>query len=311
MRIIALDTETPTTNNDDICELGIAVIENGEIVETRDWLIRPFGNVYYQKNIDVHGIKPEDTEKSPDFGEMYHELQSYFAECDAIVAHNAAFDMNVIKKTMKRFDIQAPSLYYMCSRDIGRTCYCGESSYTLEHLCNINQIDLGIHHRADYDALSCAKLFLCEMNKLNCSLQQMIASFGHNWDDIDLTGFIPSMPMKSIRRIQSEITKDFLEELECIECENQNTPFFSKTICFTGDIGCDKRDVSRLVAKCGGSIHTSVTTKLDILVVGPNPCGGESGKLKKAKEYNQNGKAHIELVDAEQFKALCESIEKG
>lgn len=310
MRIIALDTETPTSNNDDICEIGIAVIENGEIVETRDWLIRPFGNVYYQKNIDVHGIKPQDTENSPTFGEMYHELERYFLKCDAIIAHNATFDMNVIKKTMKRFNIQAPSLYYMCSRDIGRTCYCGESSFTLEHLCNVNQIDLGIHHRADYDALSCAKLFLCEMKTLNYSLPEMINSFGRAWDDIDLTGFIPSMPVKSLRRIQNEITKEFLEEISNIECENPNTLFYSKTICFTGEIGCDKKEASILIARCGGRVHPSVTSKLDILVIGPNPCGGESGKLKKAKEYNQKGKANIELMDAEQFIALCELIEK-
>ena len=46
INFIAIDFETATGRRASICEAGICVVRDGEIVETRSWLVRPQGNSY-------------------------------------------------------------------------------------------------------------------------------------------------------------------------------------------------------------------------------------------------------------------------
>lgn len=41
LNFIAIDFETATGKRASICEVGICVIRNGEIIETRSWLVQP------------------------------------------------------------------------------------------------------------------------------------------------------------------------------------------------------------------------------------------------------------------------------
>ncbi len=57
MNFIALDFETATPERNSACELGICIVENAEIVETKSWLIKPPSFPYFNPhNINVHGI---------------------------------------------------------------------------------------------------------------------------------------------------------------------------------------------------------------------------------------------------------------
>lgn len=89
---VALDVETATGKRSSICEIGIAVIEDSEIKESKSWLIQPDGNVYWRRNIDIHGITPSDTQDKPTISEIWKEILPYI-ENRTIVAHNTAFDM--------------------------------------------------------------------------------------------------------------------------------------------------------------------------------------------------------------------------
>ena len=70
INFIAIDFETATGKRASICEAGICVVRDGEIVETRSWLVRPQGNSYSYWNMQIHGIRPNDTENSPEFPEI-------------------------------------------------------------------------------------------------------------------------------------------------------------------------------------------------------------------------------------------------
>lgn len=40
---VALDIETATGKRSSICEIGIAVVKDSEIIESKSWLIKPDG----------------------------------------------------------------------------------------------------------------------------------------------------------------------------------------------------------------------------------------------------------------------------
>ena len=46
LNFIAIDFETATPKRASICEVGICVVRNGEVVETRSWLVQPKENLY-------------------------------------------------------------------------------------------------------------------------------------------------------------------------------------------------------------------------------------------------------------------------
>ena len=74
INFIAIDFETATAKRASICEAGICVVKDGKVVETRSWLVRPEANAYSYWNIQVHGIRPADTEDAPDFPEVWAEI---------------------------------------------------------------------------------------------------------------------------------------------------------------------------------------------------------------------------------------------
>ena len=97
INFIAIDFETATGKRASICEVGICVVRDGKVVETRSWLVRPQGNSYSYWNMQIHGIRPNDTVNSPEFPEIWAEIAEYLKDIPVLVAHNAAFDIGCIR----------------------------------------------------------------------------------------------------------------------------------------------------------------------------------------------------------------------
>ena len=69
LNFIALDLETATWEKSSICEIGIAIVRDSCVVETKSWLVKPYRNWYDSFNISIHGITPDMTKDSPFFKE--------------------------------------------------------------------------------------------------------------------------------------------------------------------------------------------------------------------------------------------------
>ena len=159
---IAIDFETATGRRASVCEAGICAVRNGKIAETRSWLVRPQGNMYSYWNIQIHGIRPSDTARSPEFPEVWAEISEYLKECPVLVAHNAAFDIGCIRHSLELYGIEKPDITYYCSLRAARKLYNFDCN-RLDYLCNRFDIPCGQHHRAGDDAEMCARLFLREI----------------------------------------------------------------------------------------------------------------------------------------------------
>lgn len=165
LNFIAIDFETATAKRASICEVGICVVRDGEIIETRSWLVQPEENVYSYWNIRCHGIRPEDTENAPSFPEVWEEIERlYLDEFDTLVAHNAPFDRSCLEHSAKHYHLRLPALKWRCSLKTARQIY-NFSRNTLGYLCEQLGIPEGKHHRAGDDAEMCARLYLREMEE--------------------------------------------------------------------------------------------------------------------------------------------------
>ncbi len=160
LNFIAIDFETATGRRDSICEMGICLVRNSEVTETRSWLVRPEGNRYSYWNTQCHGITPEDTETAPAFPEVWREMETiYLGEVNTLVAHNAPFDRSCLERSAELYQLRLPDLNWICTLRYARQIY-SFGCNTLASLCQQLSIPEGQHHRAGDDAEMCARLYL-------------------------------------------------------------------------------------------------------------------------------------------------------
>lgn len=161
MNFVAIDFETANRYPTSACALGLVVVEGSEVVEKRTWLIKPTPNVFTFSF--VHGIYPQDVENEPTFDEIWSEIRP-FLEDSFVVAHNAAFDMQVLRRTLMIYDLALPKFNYACSIKIAKKVWKTEfPKYGLKFLANEFKIPLN-HHNALSDTLACAAIMVkaCE-----------------------------------------------------------------------------------------------------------------------------------------------------
>lgn len=160
MTFTAIDFETATGYSNSACSVGIVTVDNGVITEEFHQLIQPPDNEYWYRNIQVHGIRPQDTLNAPAFHRVFPEIHKRLAG-RTIVAHNEAFDRNVLLKSMQLYGLYYDE-YDFSSR---WECTCriykakGYKPANLKACCDRNQIELR-HHDALSDARACAILYL-------------------------------------------------------------------------------------------------------------------------------------------------------
>ena len=158
MRAIAIDFETANEQRASPCAVGLAWIEDGQVVRREHRFIRPPEMRFSPGNIRVHGIRPHDVENAPEFpavmAEFWPDLSSTL-----LLAHNAGFDMGVITATFALYGGSPSRLDYLCTRDIARRAWAGEPSYGLAAMARRVGVSFR-HHDAEEDAYACARLAL-------------------------------------------------------------------------------------------------------------------------------------------------------
>ncbi len=159
MDFLALDFETATNDADSPCEMGLAVVRGGVVREVRNWLIKPRQWPYFSPfTMAVHGIRPMDVADAPGFAEVWEQAGPLMHGA-TVVAHNAAFDMNVLRSTLLSHRLPLPSFDYFCSVSLCRRVWPGHRSYGLGAMCAFHGIGFK-HHRAGNDAEAAAELVL-------------------------------------------------------------------------------------------------------------------------------------------------------
>ncbi len=159
MDFLALDFETATSQHDSPCELGIAVVRGGVVREVHNWMIKPrYWPNFSPWNVMVHGIKPEDVAGAPRWDGIWSEVAEIL-HGQTVVAHNAAFDMSVLRATLASHRLQHPTFQYFCSVGMSKKIWPGMPKYDLKTLCAQHRIPLR-HHRASHDAEATATLVI-------------------------------------------------------------------------------------------------------------------------------------------------------
>ena len=161
----AIDFETANGNSASACAVGLVKVRDGKIVDTYSTLINPPTGWwdFHPGNIRVHGIYPKDVETAPTWPEVLEQMLA-FIDGDVLIAHNASFDMGVLRKATEAVGGTLPELHYACSLLISRKTY-NLDSYRLNQVAYAVGHEEFDHHDALADSDACARIIIHAANR--------------------------------------------------------------------------------------------------------------------------------------------------
>lgn len=156
----AIDFETANSSMASACSVGLVKVRDGQVVDRIGWFIRPpLGHDHFiDWNTRIHGITAEMVRDAPSWLDQMADLLAFTGD-DHLVAHNAGFDMGVIKAACAATGLATPSYSYFCSLQIARTTY-HLDSYKLPSVAFAVGFDDFPHHDAVADAEACAAIII-------------------------------------------------------------------------------------------------------------------------------------------------------
>jgi DNA polymerase III subunit epsilon len=154
----AVDFETAGPSSASACSVGVVVVEDGRVVSRTGWLIRPPAghDVFSEWNIRIHGVTPDQVVDAAGWAEQMDDLLAAFGD-RPVVAHNARFDMGVIRAACFATGVGTPALDYFCSLQIARHTY-ALHSYRLPVAARAAGFEEFPHHDPIADAEACAAI---------------------------------------------------------------------------------------------------------------------------------------------------------
>lgn len=156
-RYIVFDVETPNRHNSRMSAIGVSVVEGTKITDSFFSYVDP-EQPFDLFNTQLTGIDKDTVADAPTFAQLWGRLEPLLSS-GILVAHNASFDMCVLKKCLRDYGISwRPSVPYCCTVLMGRKLLPG-ISHKLNDMCDYYGICLN-HHHADSDSRAAAEILL-------------------------------------------------------------------------------------------------------------------------------------------------------
>ena len=157
LNFVALDFETANESKNSAISLAVVTVEDGRITKRGYSLIKPPVMQFNQEFIGIHGIQPEEVLNKSTFDQLWPAIYNNHLKGKLLVAHNAKFDIDVLRATLDHYNIEWPDLEYTCTVRITRKVWPDLVNHKLNTLGGFLGITFN-HHNALDDSEVCAKV---------------------------------------------------------------------------------------------------------------------------------------------------------
>lgn len=159
-RWAVVDVEGNGQRPPDLVEIAVVTVEGGAVGTARTWLVKPPRRILPMAR-RFHGITDQDVADKPTVAEVAEEIARLLRGA-VFVAHNAHIDLDVITREIAGF---APDDGVTDTLKLARRLIADQPSYKLGSLVGTlglsADLPIGLKpHRAEYDALVCARLLV-------------------------------------------------------------------------------------------------------------------------------------------------------
>lgn len=274
---VVVDVETANADLGSICQIGIAVFENGTLVDSYESLVNP--QTYFDMlNVSIHGIDEADVKNSPTIDKIEPVIREYFAQ--GVVCSYGTFDRTALNKAIGDVPIEWLDIMRVVRRTWDRFAWGG---YGLANVSQFLDIPLNNHHNALADAVVAGQILTKAMTE----------------NQVDLSTII--------KRAKQTLT---LNENSRLKSKGNPTgDYYGETLVFTGVLSIVRSEATALANAKGFDVSPSVNGKTNYLVKGlaePDKLNGKvmSSKENKALELIKKGQNIIFLSEQDFFELI-------
>ncbi|TWS95381.1 bifunctional DnaQ family exonuclease/ATP-dependent helicase [Streptococcus sp. sy018] len=171
---------TGTAIDSSIIQVGIVIIENGQITETFETDVNPHQPLD-EHIISLTGITDEQLSVAPEFSQVASRIYELIK--DAIfVAHNVKFDANLLTEQLfwEGYELRQPRVDTV---ELSQVFFPTLEKYSLAQLASALEVRLNQAHTAIADAQATAEIFLMLQEKIRQLPQQtlqVLKTFSHH-----------------------------------------------------------------------------------------------------------------------------------
>lgn len=281
-KFVAIDFETANADLASVCQIGIAVFEDGKFKESWGTLVNPKVDFDWM-NISIHGIDESKVQNSPAFHEVYETVASMLR--GSITVCHTSFDRTALSQTLRKHSLPEIECRWLDSAKVVRRTWekWSRSGYGLINVC----LELGIQYKAHdavEDARAAGEVLIRAMSEIQ----------------LDLDGLF--------LRVNKPV--DPLAGKRVSEQGNPDGPLIGEELVFTGALTIPRREAAIMAANVGCDVTDTVKKSTTVLVVGDQDilklAGHEkSTKHRKAEELIRAGRA-IRILRESDFMQLVE-----
>lgn len=284
MNFTAIDVETANPDFSSICQVGLAVVRDGEVREVITEIINP-EDYFAPINMSIHGITEVHVVGKPTFQEFFPVMERV-VEKYPLVSHTL-FDRTAVSQACEKCGCPPARNPWLDSAIVARRCWpdqFGSSGYGLKNIAKVFSIEFR-HHDAGEDARVAAEIIL------------RAGATG----DFDLDDWAAKGPP---RRPGSSYPPHIKLD------GNPDGPMHGLQVVFTGQLCIPRAEAAKRAADLGLFVHPSVTKKTSLVVVGNEDIrrpewGEKSTKHRKAEELIEKG-IDILILSERDFFALID-----
>lgn len=176
MRVACLDFETANADRGSVCSVGVAIIEDGAIAATFERLVKPHRRCAYfdPLNVSIHGIHPKDVAAAPEFDALSPWLFGLLRS-ELVVAHNAAFDISVLRAALNLYELPYPEFEYFCTYRAAARAWPELPNHRLDTV-SAHVGHRFAHHQAGADAEAAGRVLLAMLERGRHESPQALAT---------------------------------------------------------------------------------------------------------------------------------------
>lgn len=307
LNFTAIDFETANSSRASACGLGVVKVRNGKVHRKARWLLKPTdGGGFSPRNVEIHGIDAAMVHNAPTWAEAYPEILELL-EDDVLFAHNASFDMSVLRQTSEGAGVDVQDFRYCCSYEFASRFL----QLPNHKLPTVNRA-LGFspfrHHDGLEDALACANITVELARQASAADMESL---------LEVTGYksflTADVSHNRSRRPGNGAAGAGIEVPVIPESSSLN----GEVVAFTGDLSVETTEAKELVLRHGGQVNKHEPTRqTTLLVVGEwdpdvlRPGAVVSNAVVRAEALKTTGQ-DLRIVSENAFRKLLVNENRG
>lgn len=208
-RYAIVDLEATGTGSDaKIIQVGIVIVQDGQVVQTYEQDVNPHEDLTPQIQL-LTGISNKRLRKAPDFSQVAEEIYRLIEDA-VFVAHNVKFDGNLLAENLffEGFDLHTPRVDTV---ELAQLFFPTLEKYSLSHLSEDLDLDLEQAHTAISDAMATAQLLFKIQAKIASLPKQTV---GQILDFADHLIFESRLVIEEVYAGMSEYSSDACQNVQ-------------------------------------------------------------------------------------------------